>query len=399
MRDSAPRESFVFAAEEVSGMNATACPKPGLARRGASYEAQIVACAQGTVPLKLNRLMVDKALALGTAGELSAQERCLMMALLAHLDIAATAGEETAVWPGSARLCTLLEIGESTLRRLKASLEEKGFILRRYDHLNRPLNGGAIDLKPFLLRVAEICAELGHTEKEHREARKTARSQRYDHPAELSAIPPRNERPIGNPPQQTSERTSGEAVVEEVAVCTDTALAETVWPGISTSPEETAATVLGNRKASSLWPWAVRRHGSRALLGLAVAGKAPHIADPAAWFGWFATSAKGAEADLEGIAKKLMQNELRDADAPPLVVPPELNGLLSALGHLVGNEKALSYVANGKVVDRGGTLAFRAGGKMSYQRLTGEMAGAFAAAASKSGFATEPLPPVGTITS
>ncbi|MCQ8185998.1 hypothetical protein [Parvularcula maris] len=367
-------------------MNAQPCPKPGLARRGGRYEEQVAACASTSVPLRLNRLMIDKALALGTAGELSCQERCLMMALLAHLDVAATAGGETAVWPGSARLCVLLGIGESTLRRLKSSLEEKGYILRRYDHLNRPLRGGAIDLKPFLLRVESLCEELGHTTAQLNEDKNALRAERYDHRLEESAPALTSERPIGNPPQETSERTP--VAEEELEMVRE---AERLLPGIAGDPEASAEKVLGHRKAASLWPWAKRRHGERALLALAIAGTSPHIESPPAWFGWFATSAAGAEADLEGLAEKLKRSAPQQKAAPAL--PQELEELATAFADLVGWDKARSYLAGGSVQALPSGKGFEPKSTLSYRRLAGDLAEPFGAAAAAAGFEPRPVRP------
>jgi hypothetical protein len=332
--------------------------------------------------------MIDKALALGTGGELSCQERCLMMALLAHLDIAATAGGETSVWPGSSRLCTLLAIGESTLRRLKSSLEEKGFILRRYDHLNRPLHGGAIDLKPFLLRVEELCSELGHTVRVLSEEREARRSERYDQRQDRSAQASVSERPIGNHSPQTSERTPIKAGEEEVA-----GEAERLMPGITADPEAAAEKVLGRRKAASLWPWALRRHGKRAVLALAIAGTSPHVESPPAWFGWFATSASGADADLEGLAEKLRRTSPQSGPGAAPALPSELGGLAEAFGARAGAEKAASYLGGGAVRMMEGRRRFVCKSMLGYRRLSGDLAELFAEAARASGFDPAPLPP------
>jgi hypothetical protein len=124
-----------------------------------------------------------------------------------------------------------------------------------------------------------------------------------------------------------------------------------------------------------------------------VAGAAPHIKDPKAWFGWFATSASGADVDLEGIAEALLAKEDRGA-APVPPLDPSLGSLVEAFTGLVGADRAVSYLAGGKLVEEGSTKRFRAASRTSHRRLSTDLAAPFASAARACGFATEPLPPL-----
>lgn len=355
-------------------MRQSLCPQPGLARRGETYPETVEACARSGPDPNLNRLMIDKALALGTGDALTAQERCLMMALLAHLDIAATASGDTAVWPGARRLCTLLGIGESTLRRLKGSLEEKGFILRRYDRRNQPLRGGAIDLRPFLLKVPQLCNAIGHTESLIAADRATLAGERYDHVPDESAPALNCERAIRNPPVQTSERPPEVAEAVEAA--------ERICPGLPADPETHAEQILGGRKARRLWPWALRRHGEAACLALAIAGHDPRVKDPAAWFGWYATAA--GEVDLLGIAERLAEKAKR---AAPIEAPadPLAAELMRRFAERAGEAPALSYLGRAVVETQGDMLTVRTTGRTAAERLS-RHAHAMKEAASALGF-------------
>ncbi|MCZ4283079.1 hypothetical protein O4H49_20005 [Kiloniella laminariae] len=47
-------------------------------------------------------------------------------------------------------------LSKSSLARIKSSLEAQGLIIRHYDNRHRPLEGGAIDLRPLLARLGEL---------------------------------------------------------------------------------------------------------------------------------------------------------------------------------------------------------------------------------------------------
>ncbi|GGY56478.1 hypothetical protein [Parvularcula lutaonensis] len=376
-------------------MTGQMCLKPGLARRHDRYEDEVLRCQTERASLDLNRLMIDKALALGTAEVLTAQERCLMMALCAHLDIQGIAAGETSVWPGSARLCRLLGLGESTLRRLKGSLEEKGFLLRRYDRRNRPLKGGAIDLKPFLLKVPELCRAVGHTEAEIRRSRENSASERYDHRSEEGAHPLAIERATGNTKIQTSERPlrqkdrEGEGI-EPVRPDEESAMierAEAIMPGISADPSKAAAEALGEKKGRRLWSWAHRRHGPDAILALAIASKSAKIKDPEAWFAWYATNA--AEVDLEGLAARVTK-------APQKAAPPSdplLARFAEAFAETAGEGAALSYLSNAAIAARGKLLVIRTASRIAMDRLASAHMDNLQRAAALMGFAEVQLNP------
>lgn len=347
----------------------------GFARRSDDYDQELAKCRSETVPDNLNRLMVDKALALGTADVLTPQERCLMAALLAHLDISKTATDDTSVWPSTERLCRLLAIAPSSLRRLKSSLEDKGFLLRRYDQRNRPLKDGSIDLKPFLLKVSQLCEELGHTEKAIRDDRQSRHHERNDQRSDVIAHPLNHERPYRNPPQQTFV-SSDTDLLEEGGVCslTKALLPDVFGPAVNVNDEiahlrAQSVTLLGDERAPRLLSWAERRHGKRAALALAVAAISPKIRDRAAWLGWFATTTN--PVDLEGSAEAILK--ARPKAIPAAVCEPGSmrDRVLTAFKEVAGEEASASYLSQASLALEGATLVVTAPTRLAQNRLDG----------------------------
>ena len=345
------------------------CPQPGVARRRDGYEDQLIQCESEAAASTLNRLMVDKAIALGTGDSLTPQERCLLMALCAHLHIEGVAAGKTAVWPGAARLCQLMGIGESTLRRLKGSLEEKGFLLRRYDQRNRPLHGGSLDLKPFLLKVPEILAAIGHTEDALRAAGERKAAERADIDPTMGAQVLDTERATRNPPIDISERSligdqeAEDADYEAHLPMTDASeRADQLLPGVSTNPIKVAEELFGAKKAARLWDWAQKRRGVEAHLALAVAAKNPAIRNPEAWFGWYATTT--VEVDLDGLAAAVPTE-------PAIQVPsdPVLSRLFDAFAARVGEGAASSYLSEAKLSDEGTHIVVNPANRIVARRL------------------------------
>ncbi|MEM9838513.1 MAG: helix-turn-helix domain-containing protein [Pseudomonadota bacterium] len=375
-------------------MNARICLKseasPGFAKRAESYQATVEACTNRAADPTLNRLKVDKALALGTADLLTPQERCLMMALLSHLDIAGTAAGDTCVWPGSTRLCRLLGLGESTLRRLKASLEQKGLILRRYDHHNRPLNKGALDLKPFLLRVPELLAAIGHTDTDLTACKDKARSERVDHRSNQDAVPLTFERPIKETfHSDISERpvtlfeSKGVAPTNINDGVEERQLAAVIAPELTNDPLKAASELFGSTRGPRLWAWATRRHADRAELALAIAAKSAKVRDRTAWFAWFATSS--ADVDLRATARDLLPSET--AISPTEKRPIGLAGeLYDAFIDEAGDGPAVSYLCGARARAFGDMISVSVQSRLAKRRLQTELEQSMHAAAAKLGF-------------
>ncbi|MEP3244605.1 MAG: hypothetical protein ABJN40_16965 [Sneathiella sp.] len=125
--------------------------RPGFAKR-AAIPTPIKKPLSIKDPKDLSGYEIQKAIALGLP-DLTAQERDLLQFYAAFLNIIAVKEGKASVWPSNRVTCQLLGISEASLRRYKAALEYKGYIFRRYDQRNRPLERGAIDLVPFLCQV------------------------------------------------------------------------------------------------------------------------------------------------------------------------------------------------------------------------------------------------------
>ena len=130
----------------------------GVAKRAKSFE-KTKAKAELIAMLPTPRINLDRACAQGTP-DLSAGERCLLAFYLSHLSTKDQADGKSCVWPGAWNAANALGVAQSTIRRHKAALEEKGLIIRKYDHFNRPVDGGAIDLKPFIVSAAQRLKDI-----------------------------------------------------------------------------------------------------------------------------------------------------------------------------------------------------------------------------------------------
>jgi hypothetical protein len=340
--------------------------------------------------------MVDKALALGTGELLTPGERCLMAALLAHLDISATSDGQTSVWPGAARLTRLLGIGESTLRRLKSALEEKGFLLRRYDRRNRPLADDAIDLKPFLLRVPALLASIGHTENEIRTYRSEKRAEWCERAeTEMSAQAPGVERPIRNLPSQTFVRTVIDEK-EELAqspMSDEAAMAVRLHPSLTgenaQSPDSLAGSLFGEERGGRLLAWARRRHGEKAILALAIAAQDDRLRDKAGWFAWFATTAE--TPDLTANAEALLKRRRGETGGPAISVSVPKEPLharfFEAFEAKAGRASLSSYLSNATLSGAaGGALDISLPTRLAERRLKERFLSAITEAALEAGF-------------
>lgn len=128
--------------------------RPGFAKR----TLDPTTCSP-SIAINLTAYEVQQAIALGLS-HLTAQERDLLQFYTAFLNLTHLKDGKTSVWPSSRLACKLLGISAATLRRYKASLEHKGYLLRRYDSRNRPLEQGAIDLAPLLTQVKGLLKNI-----------------------------------------------------------------------------------------------------------------------------------------------------------------------------------------------------------------------------------------------
>ena len=320
------------------------CVQPGIAKRydnfgdttgqGANYQGE-----------PITRLDLMRAQAQGLPG-LSDGARCLLGFYLTHLDTRRLGQGETAVWPGNAAASEALGKKDPTIRRLKGELEQAGLIIRKYDRRNRPLEGGAIDLAPFLSRVPDLLRAIDKRIAARRatwhEARqpdqttlltqKTKTSgqglefKRLNSPLKLTdscmdLIEFENEQK-SKPIALTDTISDAELIQQE-----SKAIAEALdlSPKLKQALDPEAAGLSVEEAAKSIWAalpglfpndsahslnhtflWCTKRHGARAFLFLAVALEDPATKDPRKLFGWFATNPEAIDLsrNLERIRHK-----------------------------------------------------------------------------------------------
>ncbi|WP_343565583.1 hypothetical protein [Kiloniella sp. b19] len=102
-------------------------------------------------PQRIMRAIVDG------CHDLKMSERFLLITLVSRLTMDQIKSGECYVWMGNWLICQKMGgISQRTLARLKQSLEHKGLLVRHYDHRNRPVEGGALDLRPLLKRLPEL---------------------------------------------------------------------------------------------------------------------------------------------------------------------------------------------------------------------------------------------------
>jgi len=142
---------------------------------------------------EISGYQIQKAIALGLP-ELSARERDLLQYYAAFLNIPALQKGKTSVWPSNRLTCQLLGISEAGLRRYKGSLEHKGYLYRRYNHRNGPMEQGAIDLAPLLYQVEGLLVSIEKVFSEQRQYYEKQGEERNETgSAGLSAHPLKNE--------------------------------------------------------------------------------------------------------------------------------------------------------------------------------------------------------------
>ncbi|MEO1280136.1 MAG: hypothetical protein AAFV69_00220 [Pseudomonadota bacterium] len=285
------------------------------AERGGAYQG-----------LPISRLDLTRAAFQGTP-ELSDGARCLLGFYLSHLDTKRLGEGVTSVWPGNAAASEALGKKDPTIRRLKGDLEAAGFIIRKYDRRNRPLEGGAIDLSPFLIEVPAILKGIDERNAARRKVWEEARAPDQSTADAISSGDPlKNERLNSTPKNIDScfgfegfeekkpdeaelpteavteaKQAIGEAKMLRKALDLSPKLSGALDPeNIGISVETAASNIWSvlpdlfpNDSANSIshtFLWCAKRHGAKAFLFLAVALEDPTAKDPRKLFGWFATN-------------------------------------------------------------------------------------------------------------
>ena len=321
-------------------MNAQLCSRPGRAKRGGGFNALRRECQQASLS-PITRIDLDRAVAQGTPG-LSPGARCLLAFYASHLSLDAPG--KTSVFPGTSRATACLGISPATLRRHKAELEEAGFLIRCYDRRNRPLEGGAIDLRPLLSKVPAILASLSSDLQTQWEGWRSSRAP--DKASELSTqeltIEPlnstnkssenssfhRDELRAGKttePPVPSSSTTADDRdLITQVLVSSPKLRAALPDAFDAQSPDPTGPlravlpVLFPQETAASIGHtglWAEQRLGAAMFAAAAIAVEDPEVRRPAAYFGRLVTKAEGYDP-AENLKRLRQLNPVQERRKP-----------------------------------------------------------------------------------
>lgn len=342
----------------------------GIAIRGGGFEALKDRCAH-VAPSAMTRIDLDRAIAQGTP-ELSAGARCLLTFYASHLSLENT--KCTAVFPGTDRATSCLGVSPATVRRHKVELENAGYVIRCYDKRNRPLEGGAIDLRPLLIAVPEIIARLNAEQEQRRAQWKIARAPEPESELSTQVL---NSAPL-NCTKKSSENSSFNQVEEGRGGCDRVSQHQS--PGTTSDHELIAKVLASSPKLRSALPddfdptspsatsdlrsvlpelfpsesptsightglWAEQRLGSSMFAAIAIAVEDPDVRRPASYFGRLVTRAEGYDP-TENLKRLVELNPL------PIVVErhndPLADGILDQLVECLGPGPAASWFAPGR---------------------------------------------------
>ena len=336
-------------------------PTPGLAKRHANY-LDVAERGGAYHGAPLSRLDVMRAQSQGTP-QLSDGARSLLGFYLSHLNTQKLGEGQTSVWPGNASAAEALGKRDPTIRRLKGELERAGYLLRNYDRRNRPMEGDAIDLGPFLAQIPEILRDIDQRRTNRRaqwqQVRKADQTtqcakssgealkiERQNSPLdsldsclefrgfekekeESSGISPQNQR---NSSKQEAKQSINDAKIINQALDLSPSLKQAINPeeeGVSTAIAATKiwAALPGlfpSDSANSIshtFLWCAKRHGAKAFLYLAIALEDPMTKDPRKLFGWFATNPEKID-----ISRNLERIKHKPKPVQPEAVKPRLPG-------------------------------------------------------------------------
>ncbi len=345
---------------------------PGIAKRAENFQ-ETAARAGDYNGQPISRLDLIRAAASGMP-ELPDAEFRLLIYYLCKLDTRKLGESKTSVWPGSVTTCDETGKGQSTIRRLKGRLEKSGLVIRKYDQRNRPLDGDAVDLAPYLAQVPSIMRKI--------EEKASIRQARWDTSrtpdektadAIVSADALRNERLNSTPKPldsclelEDSEKSDAEnsSTNSQDFLATKRAVedAKTINKALDLSPKLKTALdpddqgVSAKQAADRIWSalpklidndgsnsinhtflWCAKRHGAKAFIFLAVALEDPTAKDPRKLFGWFATHPQKIDLtrNLERIKHKPKPFALND-DKPRLPGGTFENGIALAIVDQIG---------------------------------------------------------------
>ena len=405
-------------------MTGKVCLQPGLAKRAENF-ADISARAGEFTPQPISRVDMDRAAMQGTPS-LSAGARCLLGFYLSHLSALEIEQGKTGVWPGAWNASTALGVSESTIRRQKAELEQKGFILRKYDRRNRPLENDAIDLAPFLAQVADIIAEINARLDARRESFAGQRAPDASTARANMTAQVRNNERLNSPPESldscfifsgfeeegqghtdinTNAITEAKRAFEDAKIVNQAIRlspklkAAIASEGEALSASEAARRIwqalpklfpkAGDRSISHTFLWCAQRHGAGAFTRLAVALEDPKIKNPQKYFGWLATTAD--DVDLTAHLERIQHKPAPEKPAATVLdVPGDSFGdeVAREIAGLIGVPKYNSWLArkNTRYAQSREGLVIETVSSVCLDRLNNHMSAQLRVAATRLGF-------------
>lgn len=152
--------------------------RPGFARRAEGFERVVEAArAWRRAPAPDGRAILGRlgaAILCGTP-ELNQGERWMLGFLASHLNAVALDDHAPFVWVSVGLAAKADDCTERSIRRRLEGLERKGFIVRHFNHANRPDGREAYDLGALLSRLEAMEAVYRAKRQAHREARAAQR--------------------------------------------------------------------------------------------------------------------------------------------------------------------------------------------------------------------------------
>lgn len=177
--------------------------RPGFAKRAPNFEdvCSRALSWEGSADLSLSRLYA--LIILGTP-DLSMGERLVLLAYAAHLNAQAVREGRAHVWPSTRLIAKHLGCSPSTVRGYTRALEAKGFMVRDYNHANRPAGEHAFDLAPTLAQVADLELSIADLRQAHRAEREAWQRSVVDLSSNRAQAPESQhlEQPPENPPAE-----------------------------------------------------------------------------------------------------------------------------------------------------------------------------------------------------
>lgn len=425
----------------------------GVAKRAGGYQKSLDMAK--IVPMHpTTRLEIDRACAQGTP-ELTAGERCLLAYYVSHLSCKDQTVGKSCVWPGAINTSQALGIAVSSVRRQKASLEKKGLLIRKYDHRNRPLDEGAIDLRPFILsipkrlqtitkRLERRRAEIAASRVAEEGSVTPACTADYRDEPETSpdAIVPQTITQVTTDKPQNGESNHsvsegefleeefknefGEKFVKRVPKFTtgneNLTEQQIIEACLKISPKLRNALVPDNQPLNPeqaakrliealpvLFPnaditsightlrWAIRRYDIRVFECLTVALEDPKVSDPERYFGWVTTTSKKVNL-------RFALERVRRKNPPPVEIDFPLNSLGQEIArHLarhIGGAKYNTWFARDKTRFRqqGDKLVIETISSFAADRMATHLGSALRVAAGAVGFKTYKVAVIKTFT-